>query len=159
MKASLTCATSPRRKLIDYTQRRTSEPQEQELCAHSLETIASISLFSRGGLQTRRVRETVSDTTPFMNNSFRSIASSELMFDDVEFEHNVEDNEMVDFFLKIPSRDSRSRVSTSSDLREQFDRHGGKSASIKKHSFIQAILSEPPMRSRRTQRRHKQRLQ
>lgn len=152
MKSTLTFTTAPSRKLVDYTQRRASEPQEQEICMKRLKATASLSLC-REERETHRGGQTVSnfDITTFLNTSFKSINSEELTVDDVESESDAGDDEMVDFFLKIPSRHNRARASTSTDLREQFDRHAGKSASKKKHSFIQAILSEPAMRSRRTQ--------
>jgi hypothetical protein len=160
MKSTLSCETAPRRKLVDYTQRRTSEPQQQELCIQSLKAPGSLSRF-RERRQTHPCRQTVSnfDITTFLHTSLKSLNSAESTYDDVDSECDAGEDEMVDFFLKIPSRHSRARASTSSDLREQFDRHGGKSASKKKHSFIQAILSEPPTRSRRTQRPHEEQLQ
>ena len=79
-----------------------------------------------------------------MVETFNSISNDVEVHDPADGPED--DNETVEFFLKIPSRTSRRQRSSAVELREQFQRQ--RRSTKKGHSFIERLLIAPDARSR-----------
>ena len=137
--------TEPRRLLIDYTKQGRSM-QHLGSCDISL-------LELKPDMPSVRSKSMSFDVIPsVLRVSFSSIDSSDSVIDDGELtgltKSQDDDDETVEFFLKIPSRAARVRHSSVIELRELFQRQP--KANKRGHGFIQRLLSEPPSRLRST---------
>lgn len=105
---------------------------------------------SKSSIDNELKLESFGGVPSILHLSFSSI-DTEDFFDMLESEDEETENpEPVEFYLKIPSRDTRNSGAT--DLRERFQRQT-RSNGAKKCNHIQTILSEPASRTRsRSQR-------
>lgn len=140
-----------REKLIDYTQhggKRISTTRTEE--NGSTPTTAML----LDGLLDESASSGFSDqvTPPLLEISCRSIDTFDFVHDEglgIENDDHEQQVEPINFFLKIPPRQSRKLTS---DLRERFRRNP--SSTLKQSSFIQAVLTRrgsSPHRLKKTQ--------
>ena len=134
MASTTSLAFTPGRKLIDYTQRqrgKNAAPQRRRGASASIAPL-------------QHYRPSNCSDVPISQISTSSLESGP---DDYDRQEQEEDQEPIDFFLRIPSREERRRTRTNSDLRERFQHVSG-NARCMKHSLIESILSVT--RSRRS---------
>ncbi|KAI2491111.1 hypothetical protein MHU86_23462 [Fragilaria crotonensis] len=140
-----TTPDDPRRLLIDYTKQGRSM-QHLRNCDRSLLEMKP------EGRPARSKSMSFDDIPSVLRVSFSSIDSCGSLIDDGEVNtltrRQADDDDTVEFFLKIPSRASRVRQSSVNELRDLFKRQP--KSNKKGHGFIQRLLSEPPVRSRCT---------
>jgi hypothetical protein len=137
--------TTPRRQLADYTKQGRSIARLGS-CARFLgESLRHVMRESRAERSKSTNYDVQSNTsTRTMVETFNSISNDVQTHDPAD--GLEDDNETVEFFLKIPSRTSRLQRSSAVELREQFQRQ--RRSTKKGHSFIERLLIEPHARSR-----------
>ena len=135
MASTTSLAFAPGRKLIDYSKRQRGKnvaPQRRRGASASIPPLQHYRPSNCSDVSVLQI----------------SISSFETGPDDSDRQEE-EDQEPIEFFLRIPSRKERRRTNTNSDLRERFQHASGYSR-CKKHSLIESILSEHPTRSRKS---------
>jgi hypothetical protein len=145
----LSPSTVPRRKLVDYTQRGKCIPQHDNYASASATSMCTL----LEGRKNSKIK-VPSDLPSMLNVSFHSFDTCGLTIDKDE-PVEEEQQESIDFFLKIPSssvrRERKFSTGNSSDsLRERFQQQPVKLVNRK---LIETILNEPSTRSQRSHRR------